>query len=143
MVALPSYSPFPARFSALDDIRAVIAAACNANGIGRKVQLRAELAIEELFANTVHYGYGAETDRPVWIAAHGSADGIEIEYQDEAPAFDPFDTAPALAENLATQRAVGGFGCLLVRNLASRYGYRRDHGRNRITLFLGRDEAPA
>lgn len=143
MPATVPHSPFPARFSALDGIRALIAAACNENGIGRNVQLRAELAVEELLANTVHYGYGAETDQPVWVAAHGTAAGIEIEYQDEAPAFDPFDNAPAPAEDLIAQGGVGGFGCLLVRNLASRCGYRRDHGRNRITLFLCRDDSAA
>ncbi len=101
-----------------------------------------ELAIEELFTNTIHYGYGTESDRLVWIAARGNADGIEIEYQDEAPAFDPFGVSPTAAEHLVEQQAVGGFGCLLVQNLASRYRYQRVHDRNRITLYFRGDEPP-
>jgi len=143
MPSLPPPAPFAARFSVWPDIRAALGAACNDYDIGGDVRLRIELALEELFANSIHHGYGAESDRPVWIAMRGAADGIEIDYQDAAPAFDPLgDTAPAPAGPLAEQ-ACGGLGCLLVRQMASACRYRREGERNRVTLFFGQATTPA
>lgn len=135
--------PFPARFSALAAIRAVLAAACDAGDLGDKVRLRAELAVEELLANTIHHGYGGESDHPVWVAAQVGTDGLEIDYQDAAPAFDPFAAPAPAAGDTPEAVALGGLGRLLVRNLAGRCGYRRLHDRNRITLVFPRDATAA
>lgn len=136
-----SQSPFPARFAALPAIHAAIGAVCRDLGIGAAVRLRVELALEELFANTVHHGYGAECERPVWIAARGVAGGIQIEYEDAAAAFDPF-SAPPDADAPLERQDVGGLGCLLVRNVASGWNYQRVGGRNRTTLLFAAADDP-
>lgn len=137
-----SQTPFPARFAALPAMHAAIAAACADLGIGAAVRLRVELALEELFANTVHHGYGAECERPVWLAARGAAGGIQIEYEDAAAAFDPFSAPLPAADAAPERRDVGGLGCHLVRKLASRWSYQRAGGRNRTTLFFAAEDLP-
>ena len=137
-----NFIPFPTRFPSLADVASYIAAACRNAGIGDDVRLRAELVIEELFVNTVRHGHGGECDHQVWIAAHGSADGLEIEYRDDAPAFDPLNTANADIERAIAERTIGGLGLHLVRSLSSRGRYRHADGLNCTTLFFAADATP-
>lgn len=133
---LPTY---PAKFASLPELCAGIAAACNAAGLGDAIRLRAELATEELFANTIHYGYGGDSEQPVWLSAHGNPDGLEIEYRDAAAAFDPLAEAPTDIDAPADERGVGGLGRLLVKAIASNSAYRRDDDQNVVSLFFAND----
>ena len=49
---------------------------------------RIRITVEELFSNTIKYGYGAECDRPVRLHL-GAEPVLTLTYEDEAPAFDP------------------------------------------------------
>lgn len=143
MESTPSPPSFPARFASLADVLASIDTACAAAGIADNVRLRAELAIEELFANTIHYGYGGEGDRPVWIDVHGSADGLEIEYRDAGPAFNPLEPSATDIDAPPDEREVGGLGRLLVRELTTRCGYRREDNENIVCLLFGHADPDA
>ena len=55
---------------------------------------RIELALEELFTNTVRHGYCRECDSPVWLEAIASPGELRLVYQDAAPAFDPLQYLP-------------------------------------------------
>jgi anti-sigma regulatory factor (Ser/Thr protein kinase) len=49
---------------------------------------RVRLIVEELFSNTIKYGYGEECDRAVRL--HFSADpALTLTFEDDAPPFDP------------------------------------------------------
>ncbi len=49
---------------------------------------RVRIVVEELFTNTIKYGYGEECARPVRL--HLSADPLlTLTYEDEAPPFNP------------------------------------------------------
>jgi anti-sigma regulatory factor (Ser/Thr protein kinase) len=132
----------PARFSALPQRLAPLAPlapaaqAVVAPGLTRTL-LRAQLAVEELFANSIHHGYGEESDQPVWLSVSLQGDTLQVTYADQAAAFDPFAAIEPLDGNPATPvdgRKVGGLGRLLVRELAGRCAYKREEGRNVTVL---------
>ena len=125
----------PARFSALPQLLAPLAPAAQgvvSPGLTRTL-LRAQLAVEELFANSIHHGYGEESDQLVWLSVTLQGDTLQVVYADQAAAFDPFaaieprDDDPA---NPINGRKLGGLGRRLVRELAGRCAYRREGGRN-------------
>jgi len=49
---------------------------------------RVRLIVEELFSNTIKYGYGEECDRPVRLHFTTDSD-LTLTYEDDAPHFDP------------------------------------------------------
>jgi anti-sigma regulatory factor (Ser/Thr protein kinase) len=120
---------FPARFLRLPDLQAAVCAACNAAGLGQLSRHRAELVIEEVFANTIHHGYLGESDNPVWLRAMILPDGLRLVYQDAAPPFDPLDSA-ALPGN----DHVGGVGRVLINTLPRHAEYALIDQRNTLSL---------
>ena len=105
--------------------------------------LRAETALEELLTNSVVHGQAAlRPAATVWLAVHGSADALNLRYEDAFAPFDPMariDEALRRTTNPMEQRPAGGLGLLMVFRLADGFDYRHDQGRNRIDLrFTGR-----
>lgn len=125
----------PARFSALSRLLAPLAPAAQAlvsSGLTQTL-LRAQLAVEELFANSIHHGYGQESDQPVWLSVSLQGDTLFVSYADQAAAFDPLSAIDPPDDDPATPvdaRRVGGLGRLLVRDLAGHCAYRREGERN-------------
>jgi anti-sigma regulatory factor (Ser/Thr protein kinase) len=120
---------FPARFVRLPDLQAAVGTACDAAGLGQLSRHRAELVIEEVFANTIHHGYRGESDNPVWLRAIILPDGLRLVYQDAAPPFDPLDSA-ALPGN----DQVGGVGRVLIKSLPRHAEYALIDQRNTLSF---------
>lgn len=134
----------PARFSALGQLLAPLAPAAQpvASPELSRTLLRAQLAVEELFANSIHHGYGQESDQPVWLSVSLQGASLQLVYADQAAAFDPFAGIQTPNDDPAAPldgRKVGGLGRLLVRELAGHCAYRRDGGRNVTTLEFSLD----
>jgi serine/threonine-protein kinase RsbW len=94
---------------------------------------RLKLVVEELFSNTIKYGYGGECERPVRLRLRGSP-RIELVYEDAAPPFDPTawcETSLPRAPQLAS---VGRKGIALVLGMAESARYERLPECNRLTL---------
>src|SRR5258708_1068494 len=69
------------------------------------------MVVEELYSNTIKYGYGGETGRPVRLRLT-SHPAIALVYEDEAPPFDP--TAWQPAGSAARPGIVGQTGIALI-----------------------------
>jgi anti-sigma regulatory factor (Ser/Thr protein kinase) len=123
----------PATMSGLRACLASIEEACAAWNLDRDTTSRLRVVAEELFSNTIKYGYGGECERPVRLRLRGSPP-IELVYEDEAP---PFDPTAWLARNPAAASAgdtVGRKGIALALGLARSARYERLPAGNRITL---------
>lgn len=124
-----------AKFSALASLLGPLTRPSPATGVAvdANTLLRAQTAVEELFANSVHHGYGGESEQPVWLTVESRGTVLHVIYADAAAAFDPFASLQALTdieEISIGARRVGGLGRLLVRELADRCVYRYCDGRN-------------
>ena len=135
---------FPANFDCLSQALGFATAAGARARLTPAQCRRVELVIEELFTNTVNYGYsaGAQPDSgaeaAVWLVASETATGVEITYEDAAPPFDPTGVESGLAEKRVTRGEIGGLGRVLVTTLPASVKYTRERGRNRIVLQFDR-----
>ena len=95
---------------------------------------RVRIVVEELFTNTIKYGYGEECGRPVRL--HFSAKPVPtLVYEDEAPPFDPMAwLAGEPADLPADQRPEGQAGIAMVAGLSSSIAYQPRPGGNRVVL---------
>ncbi|MCE2524428.1 MAG: ATP-binding protein [Acidimicrobiia bacterium] len=95
------------------------------------------LILEELGLNAMTYG-GASSVR---IVISEDVDEVTIEISDDGGAFDPLNEAPQPDVNAALEeRSIGGLGIHLVRTLTNDLSYRREGGRNHLTLVTRRPE---
>lgn len=128
-----------ARFSALPELLALFSrfSSLPDGAASRTPLLRAALAVEELFANSIHHGYGGESDNPVWLSVGIDRSSVRVTYMDAAGEFDPFaylDDFSAHSERELDQRRIGGLGRMLIKQMSRHCTYRREDGRNVITL---------
>jgi serine/threonine-protein kinase RsbW len=93
-----------------------------------------ELVLEELVTNAIHHGYpeGGEHEMSIGLRMDGRV--IEMRLEDDGLPFDPTRAAQADTETSIEDRAIGGLGIHLVKNLVHEMAYARRQGRNVLTL---------
>ena len=127
--------------SMLPAIAAFVASFCDRNVVANDDALRLTLIVEELFTNSVAYGYGGDSDAPVELALSVADSDIMLVYADAAPPFDPLSRPPVPPADLAAppeSRSVGGLGVHLARHLVASARYAREGERNRLWLTVPR-----
>jgi anti-sigma regulatory factor (Ser/Thr protein kinase) len=128
---------FPARMSAVPAVTAFTARACLAAGLARDDCLRLTLLVEELFTNTVAHGHGQDSEAPVRLVFDVAPGRVGLLYEDTCPPHDPFAAvAPPDGTAEVEERPVGGLGLVLIAALASEVQYRREDGKNLISLTV-------
>ena len=94
------------------------------------------LVLEELAVNVINYGHAGDPNHEIEIVFDWDADRLAIEMVDDAPAFNPLEDAPDPDLDSALEdRPVGGLGVYLVHTLMDELYYRREQGRNHLTLI--------
>ena len=95
---------------------------------------RVQLAIEEVVLNVMDYGYD-DGIHEFEVIITSDSDSLTIEVVDGGRPFDPLTdaTIPDLDASVE-DRKVGGLGIHLVRTMMDRVDYRREQGRNHLTL---------
>ena len=95
------------------------------------------LVLEELVINIVNHG-GKVTK--IEISVSSEVEAITIEVSDDGCPFDPINDAadPDLVSPLE-KRQVGGLGLYLVRTMMDELHYRREQGKNYLSLTKRRD----
>ena len=103
---------------------------------GSRQRFQMEVAVEEIFANIVHYAY-APNIGPVTVRL--SADEEEgclcVTFLDEGIPFDPLKKPEPDVTLPAQERKIGGLGIFMVQKSMDRVSYEYKDGRNQLTLF--------
>ncbi len=101
---------------------------------------RVNLALEELGFNIMNHGYD-EGLHEFEITLISEADTLTIEIVDDGRPFDPLNDAPQPDTGAPIEdRPIGGLGVHLVRTMMDEMHYRRESGRNHLTLVARRAE---
>jgi serine/threonine-protein kinase RsbW len=130
-------SMFPSRLEAWRQARRFIEDFFRGAGLPRESCLKTNLVVEELFLNTVKHGHKGGSDAPVWITLRSDGGRISLDYEDNAPPFNPFSRERRdLLEALAETRREGGLGVLLAHGLTASAEYAYLFGRNRIRVKM-------
>ncbi len=100
---------------------------------------RVNLVLEELVLNVINYAYD-EDGHHLDVELTCNEEDLVIEITDEGKPFDPLHDAPDPdMESPMEERRIGGLGVYLVRTMTSDMQYRREDGKNRMTVAMSRD----
>ncbi len=103
----------------------------------------ANLVLEEMVTNIVKYGYDDLARHKIQALLRVDGELATIVLEDDGHAFNPLAApAPDIGQPLA-KRPIGGLGIHLVRRMADSMQYRRDNGRNILTIKVRGVPAPA
>ena len=99
-----------------------------------------KLVLEELGVNIVNHGHDDDARHEIEIEIASAADALTIEIADDGRPFDPLTEAPEPdLESAIEDRPIGGLGVHLVRTMMDEARYRREEGKNRLTLVKRRE----
>ena len=124
----------PAKKHALHTALDTIEKACDTWKIDSALVSRARIVVEELFSNTIKYGYGGECERPVRLSLVPHP-RLTLTYEDEAPAFNPLAWKPEADEPLE-DRPIGQAGIAMVIGLSASTKYERRNGANCLSVIF-------
>lgn len=128
------------KFSLENDLREIAVAAdkidafCSAHSVPPATAYAVNLSVDELLTNTISYGYEDSDQHRIDLSVCLDGDVLTIEIADDGIAFEPTsaddpDTAASIED-----RPIGGLGIFLTRKMMDSFDYRRDDGRNIVTL---------
>ena len=128
------------RFSVSNDLKNIgfcrdrIDAICNEHDVPRKIVYAVNLSVDELLTNIITHGYRDSDTHEIGLAVRLSDNEIIVEIDSDGIPFDPTaGEMPDLRARLQ-ERPIGGLGIPFVRELMDRFTYRRENGRNVLTL---------
>ena len=92
------------------------------------------LALDELVINVIKYAYDDRQDHLIHVTLLMDGDELTIVVEDDGRAFNPLAAPPPNLDAPIEQRPIGGLGIFLVKSIADSLDYRREGGRNILTL---------
>ena len=107
--------------------------------LDEKSRYTLDLALEEMAGNIIRYGYDVPGERVIEIGIVFGAAEVELTLRDDGKPFNPLAAEPPPTGDVAV-RDIGGVGVYLVRSMVRSMEYRREEGRNVLTLRIGRGE---
>lgn len=99
-----------------------------------KTQNQTAIAVDEIFSNIVNYAYPANAEDFKVTVRIDTKENIILEFEDIGLPFNPLVQQEPDISLDADERAVGGLGIFLVKNLMDEVTYRREGNRNILTL---------
>ncbi|CAA7612699.1 SpoIIE family protein phosphatase [Magnetospirillum sp. UT-4] len=105
------------------------------HGLEERIAFNLNLCLDELITNIVSYGYADDHHHDIHVRFALNGDELTTEILDDGKEYDPFSQAPEPDLDLEVDdRPIGGLGVFLVKEFMDRTDYRREDGRNVVTL---------
>jgi anti-sigma regulatory factor (Ser/Thr protein kinase) len=118
----------------LDEVLRFVADGLAAAGCGAKPLTQAMVAAEEAFVNIARYAYAPQSGKASVRFSTAGGEYAVIEFEDGGKPYNPAAReAPDIAAS-AEKREVGGLGVFMVKKLMDGVEYRREEGKNILTL---------
>jgi len=118
-----------------------------AEDFGRRHQIDAEtshnlkLALDETLTNIMSYAYDNAVEHIIVARLSLTQGKLIVEVEDDGIPFNPLSAPEPDTKQSLEERSIGGLGIYLVRKLMDELEYRRQNGRNILTMKLKVKEA--
>jgi serine phosphatase RsbU (regulator of sigma subunit)/anti-sigma regulatory factor (Ser/Thr protein kinase) len=104
------------------------------HGLAPKVVHDLMLALEEILTNIIAHGYTDDREHEITVHLSAQPGEVRVEVEDDGQPFNPLEAPePDTAQSLE-ERAIGGLGIHLVRNLMDGLDYQRREGKNQLLM---------
>jgi sigma-B regulation protein RsbU (phosphoserine phosphatase) len=105
-------------------------------GLHPKIIFHLTLVLDELITNIISYGYADFDEHPIDVTISLQGDNLTIRVEDDSEPFNILEApAPELDLPLDERaKPVGGLGIHLVKNMVHGIHYKRENGKNVLTL---------
>jgi anti-sigma regulatory factor (Ser/Thr protein kinase) len=100
------------------------------------------LVLEEVLMNVARYAYTPGTGAVEVACAPAGPHKLRVEIADFGRVFNPLEADPPDLSGGLADRAIGGLGVFLVRNMVDALAYRREEGRNILSFTFPQDGEP-
>ncbi len=132
----------PSRLESLEPFRQFLAERAADVNLAPATLSKAELVLEEIVANHVMHAYKdapGETEVACFLRRDES---FCLQIADWGEPFDPLSQPPPDTTAPLEERKIGGLGIHLVKNMADHLEYRREGGKNILTVCFRKAKAP-
>ena len=92
------------------------------------------LALEEVVANIILYGYEDEREHQIDVDIYVQDSDVTLEVCDDATAFNPLEKSVPDLDKPLEEREIGGLGIYLTRTLMDELEYKREQGKNLLRM---------
>ena len=107
---------------------------CASQDLTSEVAYAVNLALDEILTNTISYGYDDDEPHQIEIIVSLEAEVLVIVIVDDSAAFDLSNAPTPDTGASLEERPLGGLGLFLVHQMMDSVEYRREEGRNIVTL---------
>lgn len=106
----------------------------SAHAVPEGVATKVAMILEELFTNSVSYGFRDDDDHDVRITLKIDSGSMSIGYEDDGVPYDPFARDDPDLDAPVEDRKVGGLGIYLTKVIMDHVSYARVGDRNKILM---------
>ena len=104
-------------------------------GCPPKAKAQIDICIDEIFSNIARYAYGPGTgSATVRLDFDETERLVSLTLIDRGSPFDPRDVPDPDITSPLDERPIGGLGLFMVRKMVDALDYRREDGRNILTI---------
>ena len=119
----------------LDEVTAFIDTELEEHDCSMKVQMRIDVAVEELFVNIAHYAYEPETGMAeIRIDFKNDPAAVVITFIDSGVPYDPLAKEDPDVSLSLEERKIGGLGIFMVKKSMDDMKYEYKDGKNVLTI---------
>jgi len=124
----------PNRLAAIGEAADEIASFCETHGVPPSAIGHLNLALDEAMTNTIAYGWPEGGEHEIALSLSVSGGAVLADVADDGRAFDPLEVPPPDLDSDLESRPVGGLGVHFMKTLMDDVTYRREGGRNILTM---------
>ena len=110
-------------------------AVCDEWRVNEELANKLDMCAEEIFANIVFYAY-PEKSGMLEAVLTKSDENITFEFIDEGIEYNPLEKPDPNIDLPPEERPLGGLGVYMVKNMADEVFYKRENGKNILTLVF-------
>lgn len=121
-------------FGELKRLKEALHEYCEFRELPSNVVFALTLSLDEVVTNVISYGYDDRDEHHIDVTLRSGQGMIELTVVDDGKPFNPLEFMTPDLKCPIDERPIGGLGIYLVKTYMSELEYKREGGKNRLTM---------